>query len=227
VSLYNTRQVYQIYDIIFAMENIKILCTILEESADYSKLINDLTGNYIAQDITVDERGEELETPIEHPHKNLTPPDFSGNITFAHYTDGYNSYEGVSHIKEDSLSTSKAWNRAFKQAQSDGATHLVILNGVSNINPHQIALALEEHSDKDVINLSDGGAFIVKCSSDFNANEEYNLWFADNQIFEWAVANNSYATGRYDQPEIIQADIVSLKNEIDAAIEADTKKANI
>jgi hypothetical protein len=203
------------------MENIKILCTILEESVDYSKLINDLTGNYVAEQITVDESGEELETPIDHPHKDLVAPDFSGNVTFAHFVDEYNAYEGVSHVKVDSMATTKAWNQGFSTAKTANATHLVILNGVSNINPHQIRLALEEHSDKDVINLSDGGAFIVKCSSDFNANEKYNLWFADNEIFEWAANNNSYATGRYDQPEIVQTEIVSLKSELDAAVEAD------
>jgi hypothetical protein len=208
------------------MENIKILCTILEESADYLKLINDLTGNYVAEPITVDEKGEELETPIDHPHKDLVAPDFSGNITFAHFVDEYNAYEGVSHVKVDTLNTSKSWNEGFAAAKAAEATHLVILNGVSNINPHQIKLALDEHSDKDVINLSDGGAFIVKCSSDFNANEEYSLWFSDIEIFEKAIKDNSYATGRYDQPEFVQAGIVSLKNEFDAAIEADIQKNN-
>jgi hypothetical protein len=206
------------------MNNISILCVVVEESEDYLELINNLSGNYISSDITVDEKGEELEEPIIHPHKDLSAPDFSGNITFAHFVDNYEEYAGVDHIKIDTISTSKAWNVGFAAAKAKGSSHLVILNGAKNINPHIITLALEENSDKDIINLSDGGAFIVKCSSDFSANEEYKFWYADNEIFEKAVKNNSYGGYNSSFAEFEQAKIVSLNNEFDAAIEADIQK---
>jgi hypothetical protein len=207
------------YGIIIFMSKALILNTVLEESADYSQLINNLTGGYVAQDVTVDSNGEELETPIEHPHKDLEVPNFSGDVHFAHFVDSYTEAPGVSHTKFETLSTSKAWNHFFNYAKDNDYTHLVVLNGVTNINPHIISLAIDANGDKDVINISDGGAFIVNCSSDFNANEDYNIWFADNEILDWANNNNSYARNNGNFVELSQVNTTSAL--VDAAIAAD------
>lgn len=205
--------------------SIMILNTIFNESEDFSKLINDLTGGYVANDLTVGLDGVDLEVPVEHPHKNLTPPDFSGHITFAHFVDGYSDRAGVSNLKINTTSTSKAWNVAFALAKENNYSHLVILNNVNSINPHTISLAIEAHPNKDLINISDGGAFIVKCSSDFNANEAYNVWFADNEIIKWAITNNSYAGAdrnfiEFSQSQISPLDLISI--EIDADVVTST-----
>ena len=203
------------------MTKILILNTILEESADYSKLVNDLTGGYVANDLTVDEKGDELETPIEHPHKALDAPDFSGHIRFAHFVSGYEALAGVSHVELESINTSKAWNSSFAYAKENDYTHLVVLNSVTNLNPHIISIAVQDNGDKDIVNISDGGAFIVNCSSDFNANEEYKIWFADNEILNWAAANDSYARNNESFVELSQAQNTTCNESVDAVIAAD------
>jgi hypothetical protein len=143
------------------------------------------------------------------------------DIAFVHFVDGYTQYEGVRHIKMDSLSTSKAWNHVFRLAKEEEYTHLAILNHVKFITPEIFDISLENNESLDVINLSDGGAFIVNCSSDFNANEEYNLWFADNEILNNARDNDSYFIFREEDIVIEQTQNTSIEELINAAIEAD------
>lgn len=203
------------------MTNTLILNTILEESADYSKLIANLTGSYVAEDQTVDAQGQELEEPIEHPHKALVAPDFSGHIRFAHFTNDYEELAGVSHVVASELNTSKVWNESFAFAKENGYSHLVVLNGVTSINPHIISLAIENYGDKDIVNISDGGAFIINCSSNFSANEEYKLWFADNQILLAAAESGSYARNDESFVELSQAEITTNFAAVNEAIQAD------
>jgi hypothetical protein len=204
--------------------NTWILSTIIEEDFDYSSLVNDLSGNYSTEDIetrTTDENGEEVIEYTPHPHAGLTAPDFSGKIVFAHFTNEYMTYDGVDDIVINEFKSTKAWNEGVAYAKSNGATHVVIMNQVTHINPHVLKLAIDENPNVSVINISDGGVFIVNTAFNFAADEAYNFWFEDNNILSRAAEANSYARPSLEEPQIEQLQIVERLEEFDIAIKAD------
>jgi hypothetical protein len=210
------------------MTNLFILNTIIEENADYSQLITNLTGGFVPADIENTEIGEDGEEEIvvtAHPHANLESPDFSGKLIFIHLTDGFNEIGGVDHIKSSKFKFTTAWNEGVAYAKSKGATHVAILNNISNINPHVISLGFDGNEDKSVINLSDGAAFIV--TSDFSVEEKYNFWFVDNEIFTEAVEAGTFGRPSTEEPSIIQSELVSSKEAFESAIQEDYKTAGI
>lgn len=204
--------------------NTWILSTIIEEDFDYSSLVNDLSGNYSTEDIetrTTDENGEEVIEYTPHPHAGLTAPDFSGKIVFAHFTNEYMTYDGVDDIVINEFKSTKAWNEGVAYAKSNGATHVVIMNQVTHINPHVLKLAIDENPNVSVINISDGGVFIVNTAFNFAADEAYNFWFEDNNILGKASESGSYARPAVEEPQVQQTEIKTRQAEFDVAIKAD------
>jgi hypothetical protein len=210
------------------MTNLWILNVIIEEDADYSQLINDLSGGFVASDIQtkeIDENGEEVITYTEHPHANLAAPDFSGKIIFAHLTDGYTQRDGVINLDISKFKVTAAWNEGVAYAKTQGATHVAILNNVYGINPHVIAIGFEGNEEKSVINLSDGAAFIV--DSDFSVAEDYNFWFIDNDVFRDAEEAGSYGVVRVEESGLVQTELISSEEAFNLAIQEDYVTAGI
>jgi hypothetical protein len=207
--------------------NTYILSTIVEEDFDYSELINILSGGYITEDVEVKSpnRNRNSEDDVieyaPHPHADRPAPDFSGKIVFAHFTNDYVAYDGVSHIVVDEFKNTKAWNQGVAYAKGLGATHVVIMNDVTHINPHVLELAIAENPDVSIINISDGGVFVVNTAFDFAANEDYNFWFEDNNILNAAAQSGSYARPPLEEPQIKQLQIVTRQAEFDVAIKQD------
>lgn len=210
------------------MTNLFILNVIVEEDADYTQLVNDLTGGFVAADIettTKDENGEEVVSTTPHPHADLSAPDFSGKIIFAHLVEGYEEIAGVDHIAVSKFKGTTAWNEGVAYAKSKGATHVAILNNVNGINPHVLTLGFEGNEDKSVINLADGAAFIV--DADFSVEETYNFWFIDNKIFSDAQESGTYALPGVEHFAISQSEITSSKEAFSAAIDEDYRTAGV
>jgi hypothetical protein len=204
--------------------NTWILTTITEEDFDYSSLVNSLTGGYVAEDIetkTTDENGEEVIEYSTHPHAGRPAPDFSGKVIFARFQEEYPNYDGVFNLEVAEFKNTKAWNEGVAYAKSQGATHVVIMNQVTGINPHVLELAIEENPDVSVINISDGGVFIINTAFDFQADEAYNFWFEDNNILNRASESGSYARPALEEPQVRQTDIKTRQAEFDVAIKAD------
>jgi len=204
--------------------NTWILTTITEEDFDYSGLVSSLTGGYVADDIetrTTDENGEEVIEYTTHPHEGRNAPDFSGKIVFARFQNDYTEYAGVYNLEVDEFKNTKAWNEGVAHAKSQGATHVVIMNQVTGINTHVIELAIEEAPNVSIINISDGGVFIVNTAFDFEANEAFNFWFEDNNILGKASEFGSYARPALEEPQVQQIEIKSRQAEFDVAIKAD------
>lgn len=201
------------------MSNISILIPVVDDSVqDFSTLVNELQGNYVSQDITetkINENGEEVVEVIEEtPYNSIPCPDYSGNIIFVSHSP-VSTPEGVENVVvEGELNIAKLWNMGIAHASSNGASRVVILNEVSSINPHIFAEAIEEYSEP-VINLSDGGAFIV--SPEVQANESYRWWFADVDLFE----NNETASCRKKFLDILQDNRISVEGDLQAIAEAD------
>ena len=210
------------------MTNLFILNVIVEEDADYSQLVNDLTGGFVAADIettTKDENGEDVVSTTPHPHAELDAPDFSGKIIFAHFAEGHDELEGVEHLTVSQFKGTTAWNEGVAYAKANGATHVAILNNVDGINPHALTIGLDGNEDKSVINLSDGAAFIV--DSDFSVDETYNFWFIDNDIFSEAQENGSYGRPSIEHSAISQSELSSSKEAFSAAIDEDNRTAGV
>jgi hypothetical protein len=210
------------------MTNLFILNTIIEEDADYSQLIKDLTGGFVAEDIEtkeMDESGEEVITYTTHPHADLPSPNFSNKIIFAHFSNDYQKTKGVDHITVSKFKGTTAWNEGVAHAKAKGATHIAILNNVSGINPHVITLGFEGNEDKTVVNLADGAAFIV--DSEFSVEEKYNFWFVDNDIFAAAEEDGTYGIARVEESAIVQSELTSSSEAFTEAIEEDYVTAGV
>jgi hypothetical protein len=204
--------------------NTWILLTIIEEDFDYSSLITSLSGGYVTNDVettTINENGEEVVGTAPHPHANRLAPDFSGKIIFAHFQEDYVNYEGVHHIVINEFKNTKAWNDGVAYAKLQGATHVVIMNGVIKINPHVLELSIEEAPEVSIINISDGGVFIVNTAFNFVANEQYNFWFEDTNILNRASESLSSFKPEIQELELSQVEIKTKRAEVDAATEAD------
>lgn len=201
------------------MNNISIVIPVVDINVqDFSALVNKLQGNYVSQDITekkTDENGEEIVEVIEEtPYNSIPCPDYSGNIIFVSHSP-VSTPEGVENVVvEGELNIAKLWNTGVSHASSNGASRVVILNEVSSINPHIFAEAIEENSEP-VINLSDGGAFIV--SPEVRANESYRWWFADVDLFE----SNETAVCRKNFLDIVQDNRVIVEGDLQTITEAD------
>jgi hypothetical protein len=184
---------------------------------DFSNLVSELCGNYVPQDhviTTRDENGEEVEEVVENPYKDVPAPDYSNKITLVSHT-AVDAPEGADNIVvEGELNVAKLWNEGVAHAVANDATHVVVLNEVSSISPYVFADAVDE-STADVINLSDGGCFVV--APDVEANETYRWWFADVDLFE----TNNTDVVRKEFIDIVQENRIPIEGEMQAIVDAD------
>jgi hypothetical protein len=204
--------------------NTWILNTITEEDFDYSGLVGSLTGGYVAEDIetrSTDENGQEVVEYAPHPHAGRPAPDFSGKIVFGRFQNDYVEYDGVYSLEVDEFKNTKAWNEGVAYAKSQGATHVVVMNQVTEINPHVLELAIQEFPNVSIINISDGGVFIINTDFNFEADEKFNFWFEDNNILKKAFEAGSYGRPALEEPQIKQIEVNSRLVEFQTAVEAD------
>jgi len=200
------------------MTNIYIIIPVADSSVqNFDALVNELCGNYIAQDHTTatrDENGEEVEEVVENPYKGSPAPDYSNKITLVSHS-ALNTPEGADNVVvEGDLNVAKLWNAGVAHASANNATHVVILNEVSSISPYVFEEAVAEHSEP-VINLSDGGCFVV--TPGVQANETYRWWFADVDLFN----SNETATCRKGFIDIVQDNRLPIEGDMQDIVDAD------
>lgn len=200
------------------MTNIHVIVPVADSGIqDFTALVNDLCGNYVAEDHveqSFDENGEPVETVVPNPYKDVAAPDYSNKITLVSHS-ALTAPAGADNVVvEGELNVSKLWNAGVAHAVTNGATHVVILNEVSSVNPHVFAESLEEN-DSDIVNLSDGGCFIVKPT--VSANETFRWWFADLYLF------NHYPMSVYRNEfiDIKQENAIPIDATMQAIVDAD------
>ena len=202
------------------MENIKILIPVVDSTVqDFSELVNILCGGYIAEDkvqINKDENGKDVETIIENPYKGITNPDYSNKIVFVSADPNFTAPANTESVFVPEINIAHMWNSGIDYAQAD---RTVILNEVSSINPHVFAEVVAE-SDSDIINLSDGGCFIVKPS--VHADERFKWYFADVLLFK----NNDTDVIRKDFLDIVQENAMGNRESVSGLIAADIELFN-
>lgn len=200
------------------MVSIHIIIPVADTNVqDFSGLVNELCGNYVAQDhvtTSKDENGEEVEEIKENPYKSLPAPDFSGKITLVSHSPVSAPIGSDNVVVEGGLNVAKLWNTGIGHASNSGADRIVILNEVSSINPYVFEEAVSEHTEP-VINLSDGGCFIV--TPEIQADESYRWWFADVNLFE----NNETATCRKEFIDILQDNRLPIEGDLQEIVNSD------
>lgn len=199
------------------MNNIKIVVPVVDPSIqDFTNLVNDLSGGYSAEDrieVSVED-GSEVETVIVNPYSIVENPDFSGNIIFVSRYQ-IDCPENVKNVVVDGeINIAKMWNAGIACAAEDGATHVVILNEASSVNPHMFSEAVS-NCNKPVINLSDGGCFIV--TPEVSANETFKWWFADVELFN----NNEVDIFRKEFLDLVQENRIPIEGSIKDIVEQD------
>lgn len=183
---------------------------------NFDQLIDDLTGNYVFQeeDFFNNNFNENVQEVVINPYLNLKSPDYSQKIFFVSHEEYVCPPSCENIVVSGDLSVSKLWNAGISKASERGATHIVILNEVSSINPHIFLEAVSE-CEKTIINLSDGGCFIVKPG--VVANESYRWWFADLDLF----LNNEVDIVRNDFTNIRQENRILIEGYVQKLVDQD------
>ena len=169
------------------MNNTWIVVPIIDSAFNYSTLMSTLKGGYTPSDIvteTVDEEGNTVITTEPHPNVGMTAPDFSNKIVLGHHTAGYPATPGaIDVLVEGDFNIAKLWNAGVEEALDNGATHAAVLNYISNLNPFVIEEAVVQAETVDLINIADGGLFVIKTTSGLKADEQFSVYFADLDLF--------------------------------------------
>jgi hypothetical protein len=199
------------------MTNIMIVIPVVDTNTqNFTNLIDDLSGNYVAENRieTSLEDGSEVETVVVNPYIGVENPDFSGNIILVSHSEIDCPENAQSVVVDGDLNIAKLWNAGIAQASQNGATHVVILNEASSVNPHMFSEAVLE-CNTPVINLSDGGCFIV--TPEVTANETYRWWFADIDLFN----NNEVGYFRKDFFDLVQENRIPIEGFMQELVDQD------
>lgn len=147
--------------------------------------------------------------------------DFANTTIFVHFTETYVEYPGITNIVVDSFNNSKAWNAGFAVAKANGATHVLFAKNILDLHMNEISIGLSANELVPVVNFSDGALFSVMADYDFVANEQYNFWFADSEVFNSAGEIGAVTVYRQDNLIFEEVPLVSRKSDYDAAVESD------
>lgn len=141
--------------------------------------------------------------------------EFTDKIILARFVETPIAYPGTIDLNVPVFKNTTAWNLGFAMAKAAGATHVVVMNSPKSITVTDITVFVEANPDAPVINISDGGAFILNTSSDFVANEDYNFWVEDSNIIRDAIVARTETTV-YEEVRV-----VTRKEEYDLATAQD------
>lgn len=173
------------------MHNIWVVVPILSNDFDLTNIVDKLSGWYIAPDTfeveNILEDGSIGNENIPHPYAGQAGPNFSNKIVFINSIDNYKKYDGVVHIEcFEEINISKFINIGIDYAISNGATHVFVLSTPANFDPFIISESILNCPDTELINISDGTAFILSSSSSLRIDESFRLWFWDNDFYRIA-----------------------------------------
>lgn len=105
------------------------------------------------------------------------------------------------------------WNAGAAYAQANGATHILFLNGPNTLDPFAVRDALGSIQN-GFVNMADGAAFVFEIDAYPRADEQFRIWFADNDLFRRVTDGGTFrpAWSRIDDqvdPEPIIHEIIT------------------
>lgn len=176
------------------MNNTWIVVPVISNDTDLSSFVNKLAGQYVAPETyekkVFNKETKKLETKnVSHPYSGQSGPNLFGRIIFVNKVAGYTEYNGVVHLEDfNDINIYRYWNTGFEYAVANGADSVILLNGVIDFDPFVIKEATDSFiaTGKEVINLSDGAMLLVSAASDLRADEQFQIWFGDNDFYRRA-----------------------------------------
>ena len=189
------------------MNNTWIVVPVISNTADLSAFVEKLSGGYIAPETyekqIFNQETQQVETVNEpHPYAGQTGPDLSNKIIFVNKVAGYTEYSGVVHLEDFSdINIYRYWNTGFQHAVANGADSVVLLNGVIDIDPFIIKDAYDVlgETGKEVINMSDGAMLMISSASSLSADEQFQIWFGDNDLYRRAESVLAHSHSPYSK----------------------------
>ena len=176
------------------MHNVWIVVPVISNDTDLTGFVNKISGGYVAPETyekkVFNQETRELETEnVAHPYAGQTGPNLSGRIIFVNKVAGYTEYDGVAHLEDfNDINIYRYWNTGFEYAVANGADSVILLNGVIDFDPFVIKDASDSFvtTGKEVINLADGAMILVSAESNLRADEQFQIWFGDNDFYRRA-----------------------------------------
>ena len=187
------------------MNNTWIVVPVILNDTDLSSFVDKLSGQYVAPETyekkVFNQETKELETEnVPHPYAGQTGPNLSGRIIFVNKVAGYTEYDGVVHLEDfDDINIYRYWNTGLEHAFANEADSVILTNGVFEFDPFVIKEAYDEFSkgELEVINISDGAMLLVSAASDLRADEQFQIWFGDNDFYRRAEPVLGYSRSEY------------------------------
>jgi hypothetical protein len=187
------------------MNNVWIVVPVISNDIDLTSYVNRLSGGYTAPEtyektvFNPETQASEKEN-VAHPYAGQVSHDFSNKIIFVNKVDGYGEYEGVVHLEDfNDIGIYRYWNTGLEYAFANGADSVILTNGVFEFDPFVIKEAYDEFSkgESEVINISDGAMLLVSSSSSLRADEQFQIWFGDNDFYRRAEPVLGYSRSEY------------------------------
>jgi hypothetical protein len=212
------------------MENTWIVIPVRDNELDLNDTLVKLNGTYICPEGYSgfeynQETKEFAEAEKDHPHAFEVGPDFTNRIILIHLNDGYSAVAGTVQLEDfGPINIYRTWNKGIKHAFDNGADSVVLFNAVLDIDPFIISdsydLMIEE--DTEVVNISDGAVVMISAQSGIRADEQFRIWFGDNDLYRRAEGVSS--TFRADWASVTQLDNIEFDDEFKAIVAEDELK---
>lgn len=174
-----------------------IIAPVRDASRDISAFLASVTGNFVAPETYEVSGGMVQEEPelLPYPYFGQTPPNFSGRVVLV-APEGYPSYDGTItlHRTGERPNISADWNEGAAYAQESGATHVLFLNGPNSLDPFAVRDALNSIQN-GFVNMADGAAFMFEINAYPQADEQFRIWFADNDLFKRVTDGGAFRPG--------------------------------
>lgn len=173
------------------MSNIWIVVPVIKNDTDLSAFVNKLSGGYTAPEkytrTSFDpEKNTFTNKEFDHPHFGKPSPNFSEKIIFVNKEEGYQIFDGVTNIEDfNEINIYRYWNTGISTAISNGADAIVLINGVVDFDPFIINDSYEKMiaEGKEVANISDGGMIMISSSCEDRMDEQFQIWYGDNDFY--------------------------------------------
>lgn len=169
------------------MPNIWISVPVRKNDVDLTDFVNKLTLGYTAPAKydtfnPEDPYGDQIQ--VDHPHYGADPVNFANKVVFVNMEPGYQSYAGIHGVEDfGDLNLARSINKGINYAFENGADAVLSLSGPCDLDLFAIEDNYSKLTDKDVVNFSDGVAFMIKAGSSYRMDEQFKVWFWADDFF--------------------------------------------
>ena len=146
--------------------------------------MNDLNNIWVV--IPIGTREKYLQNVINKLHK------YHGRIIIVNNVPGYTKFENVIHIEDFAgININRWWNNGIKVAESNGATHVYIVNDDVDFEDTFVEKMYAEMIKQDlyVMDTSNtknngGSSWMLKLDSGLRLDEDFRWWYGDTSLYE-------------------------------------------